>query len=114
MSNMVTLSVEQLEELVSRAVSKAMASKPKASAEKAAVDPAKQERADKYLAGKKAVALRLAKEKGVHYSVFKKGRKLLVWSEHTEANAVRQNRPGDLGTKVWSTYEGGFRLYMAA
>lgn len=112
MSSNVTLSVEQLEELIAKAVSTALAAKQTKSAAKP-VDPAKQERAEAYLSGKKAVALRLAKEKGVHYSVYKKGRKLLVWSEHTEANAIRQNRRGDLGTKVWSTYEGGFRLYMA-
>lgn len=112
MSNVVQLTTEQLEAVIQQAVKAALASRsPKA---KAPVDPAKQERAEKYLQSKKDTALRLAREKGQHYYVCRKGRKLLVWGEETRAAAKRrgQNPDETLGTPVFNTYEGGFRLYM--
>lgn len=112
MSNVVQLTTEQLEAVIQQAVSAALASRqPKAAKP---VDPAKQERAEKYLQSKKDTALRLAREKGQHYYVCRKGRKLLVWGEETRAAAKRrgQNPDETLGTPVFNTYEGGFRLYM--
>lgn len=114
MSNVVQLTVEQLEAVIQQAVSAALASQPKAGKAAKPVDPAKQERAEKYLQSKKDTALRLAREKGQHYYVCRKGRKLLVWGEETRAAAKRrgQNPDETLGTPVFNTYEGGFRLYM--
>jgi len=113
----IQLTLAQLQAVVAQAVESAIAANKPVPRTKAAKveDPAKAERAEKYLASKKATAMMLAKKSGRQYYVCRKGRKLLVWSEDTRANASRKgvNPNESLGTPVWSTYEGGYRQYMA-
>lgn len=61
------------------------------------------ERFAKYLQSKKDVALKLLREKGVHYNVFQKGRKLYIWSDITFDKARRTGHAGNLGNRIWST-----------
>lgn len=61
------------------------------------------ERFAKYLQSKKDVALKLLREKGVHYNVFQKGRKLYIWSDITFDKARRSGHAGNLGIRIWST-----------
>lgn len=109
----VTLTQAQLDLIVAAAVSAAVAAvKPKRQpkAEKATEAPtaeqsAKIERAAAYLQAKKDVALKLLREKGIHYGVYQKGRKLLVWSDLTHDKARREGRPESIGKRIWSTVE---------
>lgn len=113
----VTLTPDQLSELVTSAIAAALAANRESSAEpsrasQSATLPPKVEADPKYLRyfeGKKEVASRLLKEKGHHYMVCRKphSRKLMVWSELTRDAAKRRGQNPDivLGKVVWSTYE---------
>jgi len=108
----VTLSMEQLQAVIQQAVAAAIAEvKPKrgrpakSKAEPSAEQTEKEARKAAYLLQKQETAIRLMKEKGVHYTVFQKGRKLYIWSDLTVDKTRRSGRSvtESLGNRVWST-----------
>ena len=107
----VTLSMEQLQEVIQSAVAAALAAQPKrgrpakAKAAPSAEQTEKEQRKAAYLIQKQETAIRLMKEKGVHYTVFQKGRKLYIWSDLTVDKTRRSGRSvtESLGSRVWST-----------
>ena len=95
----ITISTEQLSELVAQAVAAALAAQSPAKPEGAALpkSAAKDEKYLRYFEGKKEVALRYAAKKGEHYYVCRKphSRKLMVWGDSTRATAKRRGQNPD-------------------
>jgi hypothetical protein len=109
----VTLTMEQLGSVVERAVSAAMAALPKRgrpakpkSPEETAKLTEREANREAYLARKKDTAVRLMREKGQHYNLFKKGRKILIFSDLTVDKARRNGTLRGMGDRIWSTVEG--------
>ena len=105
----VNLTVEQLDAIVQRAVTVALASvpgtrkaQPLDDAAQAKLDEKSRKR-NEYIQRKKDTAIKLMKERGLHFNVFEKGRKLLIFSDLTFDKARRDGRPESLGKRIWST-----------
>lgn len=105
----VTLTQEQLDLIVAAACSRVLGKRAPAKSAivkddaVVAEESEKEARRTKYVDGKKEVAIRLMKEKGVHYNLFQKGRKVYIWSDLTFDKARRGGHAGNLGTRIWST-----------
>lgn len=113
----VTLTLNQLDELIAKRVQAAVASLPSPKGERKGSDPEKDAKREAYIQSKKDVALKLMREKGVHYNLYavSKG-KILIFSDFTVDKARRTGATAvrNLGTRLWSTIEDGHSLKEAA